>query len=134
MNTKSILLSKTFWLQVVTVLSLAFPQVRAWLDANPETFVAVLGALNVLVRFVTNGKIVIFSAGETPKNINGFLLAVAWFAAGTVAVVTLPSCSSAQWEAARAIPIRIGIQGPDAEASYSSKGGLQINARIRGTK
>jgi hypothetical protein len=42
----------------------------------------------------------------------------------------LPSCSGLD----PAFPIRIGIQGPDAAVSYSSEGGLQVDAVIRGTK
>lgn len=120
MNTKSVLLSKTFWVQVATVLSLAVPQVRTWLDANPESFIAVLAAVNVIVRFLTSGKIVIFGAGET----NGFLLAIAWFAIGTVAVATLSSCS-----AITGYPIKATVQLEEGALSYSSKGGLEMEYR-----
>jgi hypothetical protein len=54
---KSILLSKTFWLQVVTVGAAFFPQVQEWLSTNPETVVGVIAALNVLMRFATKGKV-----------------------------------------------------------------------------
>jgi len=93
MNTKSIFLSKTFWVQIVTVLSLAVPQVREWLDANPEQFVAVFAALNVIVRFVTSGKINIFGAGEGSSA--GSNLILVWVLLGTLVVLGgLPACSA----------------------------------------
>ena len=57
MNPKSILQSKTFWLQVITVTAVFFPAVQGWLVKNPETAVGVIGAVNVLLRFATSGKI-----------------------------------------------------------------------------
>jgi hypothetical protein len=62
-----------------------------------------------------------------------------WCVLGTAAAllmttIALPSCTSAQWAAARAIPIRIGIAGPDAAVGYSSKSGLQVDYVIRATK
>lgn len=54
---KNILKSKTFWLQAITVASAFVPQVQVWLAANPETAVAVIGAVNVLMRFATKGKV-----------------------------------------------------------------------------
>lgn len=53
---------------------------------------------------------------------------------GTLAVGGLSACSADQLAAARAIPIRIGIQGPDASVSYSSKSGLAVEAVIRAEK
>lgn len=61
MNDKSFLQSKTVWVQVVTILSAFIPAVRDWLANNPVEFLTALGALNVLVRFVTSGKVKLFS-------------------------------------------------------------------------
>ena len=49
-------LSRTFWVNLVALLSLIVPAVRDWLAANPVEFVSALGAVNVLLRFVTAGK------------------------------------------------------------------------------
>lgn len=61
---KPIWRSKTFWLQVITLLSLVFPQVRDFISKNPEQFVSVIAALNVIVRFLTKGRVTLFSSGE----------------------------------------------------------------------
>lgn len=55
--TKSILTSKTFWVQVITVVAAFIPQVQSWLSTNPEAVVGVVAAINVLVRFATSGKV-----------------------------------------------------------------------------
>lgn len=57
------------------------------------------------------------SGGTTP------LILLACTAAALVG--GLPSCS---------MPLRVGIAGPDISASYSSKGGLQVDAVIRAEK
>lgn len=49
-------LSRTFWVNLVALLSLFLPAVREWLENNPVDFVTALGGLNVLLRFVTCGK------------------------------------------------------------------------------
>lgn len=54
---KSILKSKTFWLQIVTFVSVFAPPVQAFIVANPESATAVIGAVNVLMRFVTSGRV-----------------------------------------------------------------------------
>ena len=98
MNSKSIFQSKTFWVQIVALLSMAVPQVQTWLSANPEQFVAVLAAVNVLVRFATSGKITLSGAGETENNIGGGPGGLPlWIGIlGTAAVIggLLPSCST----------------------------------------
>ena len=64
MINKSILKSKTFWVQVATLASVFAPPVQAFLVTNPVEFVALLTAINTVVRFVTSGRIVVL--GETP--------------------------------------------------------------------
>lgn len=49
-------LSRTLWINVAALLSLLVPAVRDWLTANPVEFTSALGAINVLLRFVTVGK------------------------------------------------------------------------------
>ena len=132
MNTKSIFLSKTFWVQVVTVVSLAFPQVRTWLEANPVEFVAVLAALNLLVRFATSGKISIFGAGEPDDDKSGGLGGLPlWIVLGTAACLGgLPSCSAIPV----GTPVKFSLIAPDGAVSYSAKGGLEVSAIVRGEK
>lgn len=57
---KSILLSKTLWVQILTVVMALVPAVQQWIKANPVEFLSVLAAVNTLVRFVTSGKVTIF--------------------------------------------------------------------------
>jgi Trk-type K+ transport system membrane component len=42
----------------------------------------------------------------------------------------LTSCTPAQMDALRAVPIRVGVETPDSRVSYSSKGGLVVEARV----
>lgn len=49
-------LSRTFWVNAVALFSLLVPDVREWLESNPVEFTTALGAVNVLLRFVTYGK------------------------------------------------------------------------------
>jgi hypothetical protein len=56
--------SKTVWLNVLALASMAVPAVREWVEKNPVEPMAALTALNVLVRFVTSGKISIFGDDE----------------------------------------------------------------------
>lgn len=42
----------------------------------------------------------------------------------------LPSCTPTQMDALRAVPIRVGVETPDSRVSYSSKGGLVVEARV----
>jgi hypothetical protein len=58
---KSLLTSKTFWVQVVTFAAAFIPAVQVWLASNPEQFLGALAAVNVLVRFATQGKVSIFT-------------------------------------------------------------------------
>jgi hypothetical protein len=52
--------SKTVILNLVALVSLMLPPVREWLDGNTEQPLAALAALNLLVRFATQGKISLF--------------------------------------------------------------------------
>lgn len=95
---KSFLLSKTFWVNLVALVSLIAPQVREWLAANPVEFMAVLGAVNLILRFVTKGSVAFSRDGNDEDKTDGasggalpigMLLVV-----GLVLLPALPSCSS----------------------------------------
>lgn len=49
--------SKTFWLNSIALIAMMFPAAQSWLASNPVEAVAALAAVNVLLRFVTSGKI-----------------------------------------------------------------------------
>jgi uncharacterized membrane protein len=71
MNAKSLLQSKTFWVQVIAFIAALFPVVREWIARNPETTIAVLGAVNILVRFATSGRVTLFqeeAPGKLERN------------------------------------------------------------------
>jgi len=132
MNTKSILQSKTVWLQLIAFAAAFFPPVQAFLVANPVTSVAVLSSVNILVRFVTNGKIAIFADGTDPSaNSSGG--APAWALAiltGTTAAglgLSLPSCSPAMVDTLKSIPIAGRLVTAYGTASYSSTSGLAVD-------
>jgi hypothetical protein len=92
-TTKSFLLSKTFWLQVIAIISVMIPQGQAWLAENPVEIIAVFAALNVLVRFVTSGKVSIFPPEESSGASGGMVPLVLWLGLSTAVVGTLPSCA-----------------------------------------
>ena len=130
METKHPLASKTVWLQIVTVLSLLVPAVREWLVANPVEFVSVLAAANVIVRFVTRGKVSVFSAdsenGEKTAGggSGGLPLLIVGTAAAGVCFTALPSCS-----ALKEMPMRLTAEVDAGRVSYSSKAGLEVAYR-----
>ncbi len=92
MNTKSILKSKTFWLNALAFAVALFPPVKAWIAANPESMVGALTALNILVRFVTSGRISIFADGGNVAGGGSLPLWIVGAAAGLICSA-LPSCS-----------------------------------------
>lgn len=49
-------LSKYFWTNLAALLALIIPDVRAWLDSNPIEFFGALGAVNILLQFISGGK------------------------------------------------------------------------------
>lgn len=93
MNTsKPIYKSKTFWVQILTILSALIPPVGKWVAENPVDFVVALAAVNTLVRFATSGKVTVFSDDAASGGNGGPLLVV--MAAGLLAMGALPSCSA----------------------------------------
>jgi hypothetical protein len=65
------LASKTFWVQLITLLAAFFPAVQEFMAANPVRFVAGLVAVNVLVRFATSGRIELFPPEEIDEESDG---------------------------------------------------------------
>lgn len=64
-------LSRTFWINLAALLSLLLPSVREWLENNPVDFVAALGGVNVLLRFITYGKHQISSDNDDSDTASG---------------------------------------------------------------
>lgn len=126
MNSKTIWLSKTFWLQIALIIAALFPQAQAWLKANPVEVVSVVAALNVLMRFATSGRISLTGAGEDGKLLPGLLMMSAYGGAGLLGLAALPSCSASQMEALRAVPFRGAVVTDYGTVGYSSKTGVSL--------
>lgn len=130
MTSKSILQSKTFYLNVIAMICAFFPATNAWLAANPETAVSALTALNILMRLVTSGKVTIAGAGDNSStSAPGMspLWVIGAAIAGLGGTLVLQSCSSTAWQTIQSIPIRAGITGNYGTASYSSKSGVAVD-------
>lgn len=95
---KSVLRSRTVWLQLLTLVASLVPAVQGWLVANPVEAAAVLAALNVLVRFTTRGRIYLFSreGGDAERVSGGALREAASMSvvAGRFSDRSLPPCSN----------------------------------------
>lgn len=83
--------SKTFWLNTLALVSTLIPAVGEWVKANPVEFAQAMAAANVLLRFITSGKI---SLGWDPdgstKVLPLLLLGCTWVG---VCGFSLTSCS-----------------------------------------
>lgn len=128
MNTKSVFASKTVWIQIVAIVSMLVPPVRDWFAANPVEFVSVLGAVNVIVRFATSGRISIFGAEEAPGDKErgggpGGLspMLVLCIAAGGLACAALPSCAH--------YPLTGSVSWSDAETG--AEAGITFRPPVR---
>lgn len=82
---KKALRSKTVWLNAVALLSASLPAVQEWLRENPVEIVSALAALNILVRFVTSGKVSLFGT-KAASLVMGMSL-------GGLAATSLIACS-----------------------------------------
>jgi hypothetical protein len=89
-TSKSIFRSKTFWLQVITLLSTLFPQVRAFIAANPVDAITLIAAVNVILRFATSGRVTLLSSKSDEEKTSGdgwnLLLAMVGLAASAAAL------------------------------------------------
>ena len=91
MNTsKNPLLSRTIWIQIIAFISAFQPVVQEWLASNPVAIVGVFNAINILVRFVTQGKISVLGTVKTGA-VN--LLAIGLGLAALFTAGTLTSCA-----------------------------------------
>lgn len=131
--------SKTVWLQVLALVCMFIPAVQAWVVKNPVEFVAVLGAVNTLVRWVTSGSISIFppddsgdpgqpgpsiSPGGENKRGGGAgtalpLLLLVWCMALVTMAGCLVSCTSGEWPVTGSITYR--------DPGSGAKGGLTFS-------
>lgn len=75
---KSVLRSRTVWVQVMTLVASLIPAAQGWLVSNPVEVAAALAAVNVLVRFTTRGRIFLFSreTGDAERVVGGPLRVV----------------------------------------------------------
>jgi hypothetical protein len=128
MTTKAFYLSKTFWLNVLVLLSLVFPAVKDWVAANPQTFSSVWAACNVLLSVITGRRLTLFSdsadspgPGMTPV----WLMTLVGTAIGFVGS-SLSSCSPAGMATIRAWPIKSCVLTDAGTVCYSSKSGLEV--------
>jgi hypothetical protein len=87
MTTKPLYQSRTVWVQLLAIASALFPPVADWIAGNPESFVGVFAALNVLIRFITSGKVEVFG-----KSGGAALAAVVGFGFLAFAASSLTSC------------------------------------------
>lgn len=55
-KTTPIYLSGVLWLTIVSLVAMICPTAKEWLEANPVEVTSVLGAVNVILRFITSGK------------------------------------------------------------------------------
>lgn len=91
---KAFWFSKTFWLNIVAALSMAFPLVREWLATNPVPFVAAFAAVGVVLRFVTHGKISLGNDDGSMGASGGSNILPLALCLCASAIFLLPSCSS----------------------------------------
>ena len=98
-------LSKYFWTNLAALLALIIPDVRAWLDSNPIEFFSALGAVNILLQFISGGKYQL--AGEDGQSGQS---------ANPAGVLPLPVASMGEDVAP---PVEDRSQYPDQDTSLS---------------
>ena len=136
---KSIFVSKTFWVQIIALLLLVFPPVKAWLEANPVQYLSALAAVNVLLRFATSGAVSILpeptTAGPddtTARETRGPRL-FAWLlpvGLGGILGFSLPACAPGASGSAPQlppVPIHATYHKGGLTVGYDSKGGLSVD-------
>jgi hypothetical protein len=92
---KSVLRSRTVWVQILMLVASLWPAGQQWLVANPVAAAAVLAAVNVLVRFTTSGRIYLFSreGGDASGGMAGGLCSDVVVASMVAGSRGLPPCS-----------------------------------------
>lgn len=121
MQTKKFWLSKTFWLNLLVLLCGFVPAAREWIARNPVTFSSAWGALNILLRFATSGKIGLNDEPAQPSGNAWTLLGL--LVPAVMACGLLASCNSP-------IPLGGTVQYKGISLSGSSKGGLWMAADL----
>jgi len=56
---KSILKSKTFWVNLIAAIAPLIPSVKEFIVGNPEAVMMSLGTIGMVLRLVTKGKVVL---------------------------------------------------------------------------
>ena len=59
METKVWYLSKTFWVNFIGLVAMIIPAVQDAVSKDPELIISVIMGLNLVLRLVTKGKLVI---------------------------------------------------------------------------
>lgn len=104
--------SKTIHFQILTILSVLVPGVKDWLVANPEAFLSLLTAANVILRLVTKGPLKM-SVGSNSASAVGVSL-IGWLFM-SLAALSLTACSGGSFHAG----IKDHATGVDAEFSVT---------------
>jgi hypothetical protein len=95
------------------------PAVQEWLTTNPVSFVAALAAVNVLVRFVTHGRVNLLSTDEGDGKNGGVAPAIIGLIAAGALMGGLPSCATTT------APDGTVTRQPDVETIQASTGFAQ---------
>lgn len=91
--TKAFWLSKTFWLNLLMILSMAFPAVRDWAGENPTAMPVIFAFVNLVLRTVTKQGLSVDGEERVgPSGGSGGILPLGLFL--LIGVLFLPACSS----------------------------------------
>ena len=140
MKTKSLVQSKTVWLNLLALVCLFVPAVQTWLAANPVDFPAALVAANLILRFLTKGAVSILpasagpDASDTECDETGSRRLPLWLllaGLGGLVGFSSPACSPV---AAPPVPLRVTYSQDGIVAGYSSKAGLALTIDRRSGK
>ena len=89
--------SKTIHFQILTILSVLVPGVKDWLVANPEAFLSLLTAANVILRLVTKGPLKMSVGSSNSASAVGVSL-IGWLFMA-LAALSLTACAGASFHA-----------------------------------
>ena len=139
---KSILLSKTFWLQVVSVLSMFAPPVHAFVVGNPVGAAACLGAVNTVMRFFTSGAVSLTGDSSTGSGtgsggtagLSAVIVSIGLTTLAGLSGFSLSACSPAQISAAEVMPIHAVAHTKTTTIGYDSQTGLSVDYTNGGGK
>lgn len=89
--------SKTIHFQILTILSVLVPGVKDWLVNNPEAFLSLLTAANVILRLVTKGPLKMSVGSSNSASAVGVSL-IGWLFI-SLAALSLTACAGASFHA-----------------------------------